>query len=68
MWKPSVRLGLGIRGDSMIEIGTLIKEVGWGYGIVTEIHDNKLGIVAYRIKWIEGGMGVLSAWQFEVIA
>ena len=52
----------------MIEIGTLIKEVGWGYCIVTEIHDNKLGIVAYRIKWFEGGMGVLSAWQFEVIA
>ena len=52
----------------MIEIGTLIKEVGWGYGIVTEIHANKLGIVAYRIKWFEGGMGVLSAWQFEVIA
>ena len=54
----------------MIEIGTLVK---WRkdsplMGIVTEIHDNKLGIVAYRIKWIEGGMGVLSAWQFKVIA
>ena len=52
----------------MIEIGTLVKEVGWGYGIVTEIHDNQLGIVAYRIKWFDGGMGVLSAWQFEVVA
>jgi hypothetical protein len=55
-------------GVSMIEIGTLIKEVGWGYGIVTEIHTTKRGTKAYRIRWIEGGMGVLSGWQFEVIA
>ena len=51
----------------MIEIGTLIKEVGWGYGIVTEIHTTKRGTKAYRIHWFEGGMGVLSGWQFEVI-
>ena len=51
----------------MIELGTLIKEVGWGYGIVTEILSTGWGTPAYRIKWIEGGMGVLSAWQFEVI-
>ena len=53
----------------MIEIGTLVK---WrkdsSMGIVTEIHTTKRGTQAYRIKWFEGGMGVLSGWQFEVIA
>ena len=52
----------------MIEVGTLIKEVGWGYGIVTEIHEIGNDTQTYKIRWIEGGMGVLSAWQFEVIA
>ena len=52
----------------MIEIGTLIKEVGWGYGIVTSIHTSNRGTRAYGIKWIEGGMGVLAAWQFKVVA
>mgnify|MGYP003136443067 CR=1 FL=1 len=52
----------------MIDIGTLVKEVGWGYGIVIDAHETKRGTHAYRIKWFDGGMGVLSAWQFEVIA
>ena len=52
----------------MIEIGTLIKEVGWGYGIVTEIHEIGNDTQAYKIRWINGGIGVLSSWQFEVIA
>ena len=52
----------------MIEIGTLVKWNDGSMGIVTEIHTTKRGTKAYRIKWIEGGMGVLSGWQFEVIA
>ena len=52
----------------MIEIGTLVREVGWGYGIVTEIRiTNYDGKQAYRIRWFEGGYNILSAWQFEVI-
>ena len=51
----------------MIEIGTLVKWSDGSMGIVIETQEGYRGICAYRIKWIEGGMGVLSAWQFEVI-
>ena len=52
----------------MIEIGTLVRWKTGDMGIVTEIHTTNRDTQAYRIKWIDGGMGVLSAWQFEVIA
>ena len=54
----------------MIEIGTLIKEIGWGYGIVTEIHEpnNWNKTQRYGVRWVNGGAGLLSAWQFEVMA
>jgi len=51
----------------MIDLGTLVKWRTGDMGIVTEIHETKRGTCAYRIKWIEGGMGVLSAWQFKVV-
>ena len=52
----------------MIDLGTLVKWKDGSMGIVTEIHTTKRGTQAYRVKWFEGGMGVLSAWQFEVVA
>ena len=51
----------------MIEIGTLVKWRTGDMGIVTETHDSDHSR-AYRIKWFDGGMGILSAWQFEVVA
>ena len=54
----------------MIEIGTLVKWRGDDtMGIVTETHKTDgCSSFAYRIKWFDGGSGVLSAWQFEVVA
>lgn len=52
----------------MIEIGSLVKWSDGSMGLVTEIHTTKRGTQAYRVKWFSGGMGVLSGWQFEVIA
>ena len=53
----------------MIEIGTLVKWSDGSMGIVIETHKTDgCSSFAYRIKWFEGGMGVLSDWQFEVIA
>ena len=54
----------------MIDIGTLVKWHDNGdMGMVIEIHKTDgCSSFAYRIKWFDGGMGVLSAWQFEVIA
>ena len=62
-----MRLGLRIRGDSMIEIGSLVKWKTGLMGIVTEIHDSGHS-KSYRIKWFNGKMGVCLARQFEVIA
>ena len=52
----------------MIELGSLVKWRTGEMGMVTEIHETKRGTFAYRIEWFDGGMGVLSAWQFEVVA
>ena len=53
----------------MIEVGTLVKWRDGSMGIVTESHTTKRGTCAYKIKWFDDGSeGVLSAWQFEVIA
>jgi hypothetical protein len=52
----------------MIDLGTLVKWRDGSMGMVIESHETKRGTYAYRIKWFEGGMGVLSAWQFEVVA
>ena len=52
----------------MIEIGTLVRWRDGDIGMVIEIHKTDgCSTQAYRIKWFEGGMGVLSAWQFEVL-
>ena len=57
-------------GVSMIEIGALVKwRDGDDLGLVVDYHQTDgCSNIAYKIKWFEGGMGVLSAWQFEVIA
>ncbi len=53
----------------MIELGSLVKWRDGSMGMVTEIHETKRGTCAYHIKWFDDGtFGVLSAWQFEVIA
>ena len=52
----------------MIETGTLVRWGDGGMGIVTQIHTTKRGTQAYGIKWFVGKTGVLSSWQFEVIA
>ena len=52
----------------MIEIGTLVRWRDGSMGIVIENYTTNRDTQAYRIKWFEGGFGVLSAWQFEVIA
>jgi len=53
----------------MIETGTLVRWRDGSMGIVIEIHkpDGALSF-AYEIKWFEGGSGILSDWQFEVVA
>lgn len=50
----------------MIDLGTLVKWSDDTMGIVIEIHETDHS-KAYRIKWFEGGSGVLGDWQFEVI-
>jgi len=52
----------------MIELGTLVKWRTGDMGIVIETHTTNRGTHAYKIKWFDGGWGVLSAWQFEVLA
>ena len=52
----------------MIDLGTLVRWRNGDMGLVIEIHTTKRGTQAYKIKWFEGGSGVLSGWQFEVIA
>ena len=52
----------------MIELGTLVRWRTGDMGLVTQIHTTNRGTQAYRIKWFDGGSGVLSAWQFEVVA
>ena len=53
----------------MIDIGTLVRWRTGDMGIVTETHKTDgCSSFAYRIKWFDGGSGILSAWQFEVIA
>ena len=52
----------------MIEIGTLVRWRDGSVGLVTETHTTNRGTCAYRIKWLDDGtVGVLSAWQFEVM-
>ena len=53
----------------MIDLGTLVKWRDGSMGLVVDYHQTDgCNNIAYKIKWFEGGMGVLSAWQFEVIA
>jgi len=52
----------------MIEIGTLVRWRTGNMGLVAQIHTTNRGTQAYGIKWFDGGSGVLSAWQFEVVA
>ena len=54
----------------MIELGSLVKwSDGDDLGLVVDYHrTDGCNNIAYKIKWFDGGMGVLSAWQFEVVA
>ena len=52
----------------MIDTGTLVRWRNGDMGMVISVHTTNRNTQAYRIKWFEGGYGVLSAWQFEVIA
>ena len=53
----------------MIEIGTLVKWRNGDMGMVIEIHSpDGCSTFAYRIKWFDGGSGVLADWQFKVVA
>ena len=53
----------------MIDLGTLVKWRDGSMGMVIETHTTDRGTHAYRVKWFDDGSeGVLSAWQFEVIA
>jgi len=53
----------------MIDLGTLVKWWDDTMGMVIEIHSpDGCSSFAYRIKWFDGGSGVLADWQFEVIA
>ncbi len=52
----------------MIDFGTLVRWRDGSMGIVIEIHTTNRGTQAYRVQWFDGGSGVLSAWQFEVVA
>ena len=69
MWKPSVRLGLGIRGDSMIELGTLVISVDDGVmGIITWVDDNPYDEpLIYQVTWVDGLKGLHTTDEFEVI-
>ena len=60
------RLHMGV---SMIDLGTLVKWRDGSVGLVISVHTTNRGTRAYGIKWFDDGSeGVLSAWQFEVIA
>jgi len=53
----------------MIDLGALVKWRDGSVGLVISIHQsNGCNTCAYGIKWLDGSSGVLSAWQFEVIA
>ena len=61
------RLHMGV---SMIDLGTLVKWRDGSIGMVISIHQtNGCNTCSYGIKWFDdGSQGVLSAWQFEVVA
>jgi len=54
----------------MIDLGTLVKWRDGSIGMVISIHQtNGCNTCSYGIKWFDdGSQGVLSAWQFEVVA
>ena len=53
----------------MIKIGSLVQWKDGSMGIVIETHNTDgCSSHAYKVRWFEGGWGVLAAWQFKVIA
>jgi len=53
----------------MIEIGTLVRyKADGGFGLITEIMNERTRFLSYWIKWTDGSEGDYTPTEFEVIA